>query len=61
MIWYLGVTISFALSGILIYIYYLQKGQFDECEDVKYQMFREEALPQQNQSSFKQETVSKNE
>ncbi len=42
MIWYIAGTISFALSGMLIYIYYLQKGQFDDPEDVKYQMFRDE-------------------
>ena len=42
MIWYLGGTISFALVGMLIYIYYLRKGQFEDPEDVKYQMFREE-------------------
>jgi hypothetical protein len=42
MIWYLCGTISFALAGMLIYIYYLCKGQFEDPEDVKYQMFREE-------------------
>lgn len=42
MIWYLATTFSFALAGMLIYIYYLRKGQFDDSEEVKYQMFREE-------------------
>ena len=42
MIWYLTGTISFALAGMLIYIYYLRNGQFDDPEDVKYQMFRDE-------------------
>ena len=42
MIWYLTGTISFALAGMLIYIYYLRNGQFDDIEDVKYQMFRDE-------------------
>ena len=42
MVWYLSATFSFALAGMLIYIYYLRKGQFDDTEDVKYQMFREE-------------------
>ena len=42
MAWYLTVTFSFALAGMLIYIYYLNKGQFEDSEDVKYQMFREE-------------------
>ena len=30
------------LAGIAIYVYYLKKGQFDDPEDVKYQMFRDE-------------------
>lgn len=42
MVWYLAVTILFALAGMLIYIYYLRNGQFDDMEDVKYQMFRDE-------------------
>lgn len=42
MIWYLASTISFALAGMVLYIYYLRKGQFDDPEDVKYQMFRDE-------------------
>ena len=42
MIWYLAATISFALAGMLIYIYYLRNGQFDDLEDVKYQMFRDD-------------------
>lgn len=42
MIWYLVVTISFALAGMLVYIYFLQNGQFDDIEDAKYQMFRDE-------------------
>lgn len=42
MILYLITTFSFALGGILIYIYYLKKGQFDDLEDIKYQMFRED-------------------
>jgi len=42
MIWYLASTISFALAGMVLYIYYFRKGQFDDPEDVKYQMFRDE-------------------
>lgn len=42
MLLYLITTFSFALTGMLIYIYYLRKGQFDDFEDVKYQMFRDE-------------------
>lgn len=42
MVGYLAMTISFALAGMLIYIYYFLKGQFDENEEVKYQVFRED-------------------
>ncbi len=42
MLWYLTTTLAFALAGMLVYIYYLRKGQFEELEDVKYQMFRDE-------------------
>lgn len=42
MFWSLFSTIAMALLGVIVYIYYLQKGQFDDPEDVKYQMFREE-------------------
>ena len=42
MFWSLFSTIAMALLGVIVYIYYLRKGQFDDPEDVKYQMFREE-------------------
>lgn len=42
MIWLIVSSIALGLSGMLIYVYYLRKGQFDDPEDVKYQMFREE-------------------
>lgn len=42
MFWSLFSTIVLALAGIIVYIYYLRKGQFDDPEDVKYQMFRDE-------------------
>lgn len=41
-IWFFASTLMMALAGILVYIYYFQKGQFEDSEDVKYQMFREE-------------------
>jgi len=31
-----------ALGGLGIYVYYLRKGQFEDDEDVKYQMFRDD-------------------
>lgn len=30
------------LVGVATYIYYLRKGQFEDPEDVKYQIFRED-------------------
>lgn len=42
MYWYLMSSIVMALAGILVYVYYLRKGQFDDVEDIKYQMFRDE-------------------
>lgn len=42
MVWYIISSIVFGLAGLLIYLYYLQKGQFEDPEDVKYQLFREE-------------------
>jgi len=42
MLWLIASSIVFGLCGMFIYIYYLRKGQFEDPEDVKYQMFREE-------------------
>lgn len=42
MIWMIFGSIIAALGGLGLYIYFLQKGQFDEEEDVKYQIFRED-------------------
>ncbi len=42
MLGYIALTIATGLAGIIIYIYYLKQGQFDDQEDVKYQLFREE-------------------
>ena len=40
--WTLIASLIAALSGLLIYVYYLKKGQFDDSESVKYQLFRED-------------------
>jgi cbb3-type cytochrome oxidase maturation protein len=42
MIWYIASSIAFGLAGLLVYLYYYSKGQFDDEEDVKYQIFRDE-------------------
>lgn len=41
-LWTLFATIIAGIMGLLVFIYYLTKGQFEDSEDVKYQMFREE-------------------
>ena len=40
--WTLISSLAGGIAGVMIYIYYMRKGQFDDPEDVKYQMFREE-------------------
>lgn len=42
MIWMIFGSIALALAGLGLYIYYLRKGQFDDDESVKYQLFRED-------------------
>lgn len=42
MIWYIVSSIALGLAGLLVYLYYYYKGQFDDDEDVKYQLFRDE-------------------
>jgi hypothetical protein len=42
MIFYFASTFALALCALWIYLYYLKKGQFEDPEDVKYQLFREE-------------------
>lgn len=42
MIWYIASSIALGLAGLIVYIYFLRKGQFDDAEDVKYQLFRDE-------------------
>ncbi len=42
MLWTIVGTFAFALAGLFIYIYYFQKGQFEDPEDVKYQIFRDD-------------------
>jgi len=44
MILYIALSIAMGLAGIMTYIYYMRSGQFDDPEDVKYQLFREENL-----------------
>jgi nitrogen fixation-related uncharacterized protein len=43
MLWCLTSALVMALLGILIYIYYHLQGQFDDPEEPKYQMLREDS------------------
>lgn len=42
MIWFIASSLSMGFAGLLIYFFYLKKGQFDDPEDVKYQLFRDD-------------------
>lgn len=42
MVWYIATSLAMGAAGMMVYIYYMRKGQFDDPEDVKYQMFRDE-------------------
>ena len=41
MVWMIVSSIALGLAALFIYIYYLRKGQFEDSEDVKYQIFRD--------------------
>lgn len=42
MLWCLGSSLLLGLGGVAVYVYFLRQGQFDDLEDVKYQMFRDD-------------------
>jgi hypothetical protein len=42
MLWYIASSLAFALAGLAVYIYYMRRGQFEDSEEVKYQLFRED-------------------
>jgi cbb3-type cytochrome oxidase maturation protein len=42
MFWMIFGSIIASLAGLGLYIYYWKKGQFDDEESVKYQIFRED-------------------
>jgi cbb3-type cytochrome oxidase maturation protein len=42
MFWALIASLFFSLGALIIFIYYLRSGQFEDAEDVKYQMFRDD-------------------
>lgn len=45
MAWYIISSLAFGAAGMIIYIYYLRKGQFEDEEDVKYQILRDDETP----------------
>lgn len=42
MLSYIISSLSLGFAGLIVYIYYLKKGQFDDQEEVKYQIFHED-------------------
>jgi nitrogen fixation-related uncharacterized protein len=42
MIWMIIGSVLAALGGLGLYIYFLYRGQFDDEEEVKYQLFRDD-------------------
>lgn len=42
MFWMIIGSIIAALGGLGLYLYFLRKGQFDDNESIKYQIFRED-------------------
>lgn len=42
MLWFIISSLCMGISALLIYFYYMKKGQFDDGEDVKYQIFRDD-------------------
>lgn len=40
--WMIFSSIIAALAGLMVYVYYLKNGQFEDPESVKYQIFRED-------------------
>ncbi len=42
MIWYLGVTFLGSIVSLLIFLLFLLRGQFDDIEEPKYQMLRDD-------------------
>lgn len=47
MIVYIVLSLAMGLAGIAVYVYFLKQGQFDDPEEVKYQLFREDEEKQQ--------------
>lgn len=42
MFWALEASLFLALGSLLLFLYYLKRGQFNDAEDAKYHMFRDD-------------------
>lgn len=42
MLAYVISSLALGFAGLTIYVYYLKKGQFEDQEEVKYQIFHDE-------------------
>lgn len=40
--WFIVASLMGGLIGVVFFIYHLKRGQFEDVEDSKYQMFRDE-------------------
>jgi nitrogen fixation-related uncharacterized protein len=40
--WTIIGSLAGGLAGMAVYLYYMKQGQFEDMEEVKYQLFREE-------------------
>lgn len=43
MFWLLIISLLGALLGAVTFVFFLNRGQFDDIEEAKFQMFRDEA------------------
>lgn len=46
MIVYISISIAMGLAAIATYVYFLRAGQFEDSEEVKYQLFHEDEKKQ---------------
>lgn len=45
---YITCSILAGLVGIGIYIYFMRQGQFENCEEIKYQLFHDDEINKKN-------------
>ena len=41
-IWFIFFSLIGGLAALIVFIYQLKKGQFEDVEEIKYQIFRDE-------------------